>query len=225
MGKENQAEKAYQKLRRILLEHGYESGAKLSEIGCAERLGVNRGDARMAMARLYSEGLLAKGDKCGYRVPKWTPEQKAEIYEARLLIETAAVKLAVKRFTKTDIHRMSSLCNDMEMMANKGYDLGFCEADLRFHEALIQAAHNSKLTQIYQRSNLPLTFDETISIERNKELFLENAKQHRMILAALEERNEKRVVQLLEEGMNKNNMLQSKNGKDHKRKISRDAKG
>jgi DNA-binding GntR family transcriptional regulator len=210
MEKTNQAERAYQELRRILLEHGYASGAKLSEIGCSERLGVNRGDARMAMARLYSEGLLIKGDKCGYRIPTMTAEQMQEIYEVRLLLETVAAKLAVKRFTKTDIHRMSSFCDDMEMMANKGYDLGVCEADLRFHEALIQAAHNSKLTQIYQRSNLPLTFDETISSDRNKELFQENVKQHRMILAALEKRNEKQVIQLLEEGINKVNTIRSK---------------
>jgi DNA-binding GntR family transcriptional regulator len=198
--KSNQAEQAYRELRRMLLELGLSPGTKLGETACAQKLGVNRGDARMAMARLFSEGLLEKGTKCGYRVPLLTAEQKAEIYEARLILETAAARLAVQRATKSDLHRFHDICNDMEMMAEKGYSLGVCEADLRFHEALIQAAHNSKLTQIYLCSNLPLTFEKTVQKELTEEL-LQDVRKHRIILAALEERDGDRVAELLEKGM------------------------
>jgi DNA-binding GntR family transcriptional regulator len=202
--KTNQAERAYQDLRRMLLEHGFESGAKLGEIACAEKLGVNRGDARMAMARLYSEGLLARGEKCGYRVPRMTAEGKKEIYEVRLILETAAARLAVKRATKSDLRELKAICDDMALMSKKGYGQGVCEADLRFHESLIQAAHNSKLTQIYRNSNLPLTFDEATQSEwvNNRVLLGENVQKHRLIYDALEKRNTNRLVQLLEEGMN-----------------------
>jgi DNA-binding GntR family transcriptional regulator len=205
--KSNQAERAYQELRRMLLKPGLSPGTKLGETACAQQLGVNRGDARMAMARLFSEGLLDKGTKCGYRIPLLTAEQKAEIFEARLLLETAAARLAVQRATKSDLSRLHNICDDMEMMAGKGYTLGVCEADLRFHEALIMAAHNSKLTQIYLCSNLPLTFEKTTQTEPTAEL-LHDVRKHQKILAALEERNGDRVVELLEKGMEtKNNSV------------------
>jgi DNA-binding GntR family transcriptional regulator len=198
--KTNQAERAYQEFRRMLLEHGYSPGAKLAETACAEKLGVNRGDARMAMARLFSEGLLDKGPKCGYCVPLLTAKQKAEIYEARLLLETAAARLAVKRATKSDLRQLHAICNDMEMMAGKGYALGVGEADLRFHEAIVNAAHNSKLTRIYLCSNLPLTFEKNVHQEPIADL-LQDVRKHRIILAALEKKDADRVVELLEKGM------------------------
>jgi len=208
--KTNQAERAYQDLRRMLLEHSYNAGTKLGETACAEKLGVNRGDARMAMARLFSEGLLDKGDKCGYRIPLRTAAQKAEIYEARLILETAAARLAVKRAKKSDFRQLHSICNDMEMMARRGYVHGIREADLRFHEALIKAAHNSKLTQIYQCSNLPLTLEKTVRTEHNAELLVDVHK-HRAILEALEKRDSDRIARLLEKGMegDTNSLLQN----------------
>ncbi len=198
--KTNQAERAYQEFRRMLLENEYSPGTKLAETACAQKLGVNRGDARMAMARLFSEGLLDKGPKCGYCVPLLTEKQKAEIYEARLLLEAAAARLAVKRATKSDLRQLHAICNDMETMAGKGYALGVGEADLRFHEALIEAAHNSKLTRIYLCSNLPLTLEQNVHKEPIADL-LQDVRKHRIILAALEKRNGDRVVELLEKGM------------------------
>jgi DNA-binding GntR family transcriptional regulator len=198
--KTNQAEQAYQEFRRMLLENEYPPGTKLGETACAQRLGVNRGDARMAMARLFSEGLLDKGLKCGYRVPLLTARQKADIFEARLLLETAAARLAVKRATKSDLRQLHAICADMELMAKKGYALGVCEGDLRFHEALVRAAHNSKLTQIYLCSNLPLTLARNVPRVPIEDM-LHDVRKHRTILAALEKKDGERVAALLEKGM------------------------
>ncbi len=198
--KTNQAERAYREFRRILLGNEYPPGTKLAETACAQRLGVNRGDARMAMARLYSEGLLAQGPKCGYRVPLLTARQEAEIFEARLILETAAVRLAVERATKADLRRLHAICDDMELMARKGYALGVCEADLRFHEEIVNAAHNSKLTQIYLRSNLPLSLARHVPSVPVEDM-LQDVQKHRTILAALEKRDGDLVAELLKKGM------------------------
>jgi len=42
-------------------------------------------------------------------------------------------------------------------MAKNGYILGVCEGDLRFHSLLVDAAHNSRLSELYTRANIPLS--------------------------------------------------------------------
>jgi DNA-binding GntR family transcriptional regulator len=201
--KKNKAEQAYQQLRQMLLEHRFESGIRLMEPACAQMLNVNRADVRLAMTRLVSEGLLTRGEKCGFYVPKLSRQQTEELYEVRVILETASVKLAIERATRDDIRDLEKICSDMESMAQGGYPMGVGEADLRFHEAIIQAAHNSKLNQIYQSANLPLTFVNNPQVKKEPRILMEDARQHRMILEALKKKDAKRVIVLLHAGMEK----------------------
>ena len=41
-------------------------------------------------------------------------------------------------------------------MVEKGYYGGACEADVRFHEKIIESTGNERLVHIYNNSNIPL---------------------------------------------------------------------
>jgi DNA-binding GntR family transcriptional regulator len=201
--KENKAELAYQQLRSMLLEHRFESGSRLMEPACAKKLNVNRADVRLAMTRLVSEGLLTRGETCGFYVPKLSRQQTAELYEIRFILETASARFALERATREDIHNLEKICCDMESMADGGYQMGVAEADLLFHEAMIHATHNARLDQMYQAANLPLTFVNNPKIKKDIPVLKEDARQHRMIFEALKKKNINRVIALLQASMEK----------------------
>jgi DNA-binding GntR family transcriptional regulator len=201
--KTNQAEQAYQNLRRMLLEHRFEAGSRLMEPVCCELLKVNRGDVRLALTRLYAEGLLFKREKRGFSVPKLSHQQVEELYEARLILETGSAHLSVRRAAEDDLSELEAICADMERMARGGYPMGVSEADLRFHEVLVRAAHNAQLTKIYQSANLPLTFVNPVRAKRDETVLREDARQHRMILKALKRKDAKSMISLLQAGMDK----------------------
>jgi DNA-binding GntR family transcriptional regulator len=202
---ENQAQRAYQKLRHLLLERRLEAGSRIMEQNYAEQFQVNRGDVRMAMVRLCAEGLLVKGEKRGYFVPQLSETQIAEIYEVRMILESAAANFAAERATPEDFAELEKICDDMTMMADRGYGLGVSEADLRFHETLVLAGHNSKLTQMYQTANLPLTLSKNTFKREDPERLKQIAKEHRLILEALKRRDGQATARLLKEGLDKGN--------------------
>jgi DNA-binding GntR family transcriptional regulator len=203
--KKYQAEKAYTELRRLLLGHTIEQGKRLTEQACAETLDVNRGDVRQALARLHSEGLLTRGEKGGYFVPEISETELDQITEVRLIFESSAVKLAVHRATEDDLRDLQQICDDMDMMASRGYKMGVNEADVRFHETLVRAVHNPKLSQLYRLANFPISFAKPFVEHPDQSILFKNVAHHRALLDAFKNKNAQKVIDLLYEGVNKIN--------------------
>ncbi len=72
-------------------------GSPLAIDGLARSLGVSPTPIREALARLEHTGLVRRSARRGYRVsPLMTPEQMAELADARLVLETGAIERAMK---------------------------------------------------------------------------------------------------------------------------------
>lgn len=65
--------------------------------------GANRFEVRFALAELHLRGLLEHSPNRGYRVCNHTEEERAQLYEARTLLEVAACRLLVQRATPEQI--------------------------------------------------------------------------------------------------------------------------
>ena len=199
MAKQNQAQVAYEKIREKLISRSLEPGTRLIERIWAEELNVNRADVRQALSRLLGEGLLKAGAKGGFFVAELTIADMEEFNEIRLVLESAAAKYAIKRAKKQDIAMMKKICDHMKLMAENDYIMGVGEADLKFHEMLIKAAHNKKLESIYKNSNLPLSMN--ISSGVNKKQMLVDVDNHAAIVEALKKKNHPAMVKLLSKGI------------------------
>lgn len=204
MAKVRQTEKAYNFLRQKLVSKTLPSGTRLVEKTWAQELGVNRADVRQALSRLLGEGLLSSGSKGGFFVREFSDQDMREINEVRLIIETAAVRLAIRRATPDDIKELFEICDHMKLLAENGYFLGECEADLRFHEILVRAAHNPRLEQVYRLANLPLSTNKVGAGELDKTSLCRDAECHREIVEAVAAGNADRAISLLVDGLNKN---------------------
>jgi DNA-binding GntR family transcriptional regulator len=200
MAQLNQAQTAYEKIREKLISRTLEPGQRLVESVWAQNLKVNRADIRQAFARLLGEGLLCAGAKGGFFVREFTDEDMKQMNEVRLALETAAARLAVSRATKHDIAELTKVSEHMIVMAENGYAMGVFEADLRFHEVLVRAAHNEKLESIYRNANLPLSMGMPIVKNDNARL-LKDAHDHRQIVEALKKKNLPTIVELLSKGL------------------------
>src|SRR5690606_5958415 len=132
------------------------SGMRLKEDFWAKKMGVNRMAVREALTRLMGEKLVVFGPKGGHFVKTLTVEEVKEIREIREILELGALRLVFKKKTKEDIAILGEICEDFTNMVQRGYFDGACEADVRFHETLINFSRNQKLMELYQVSNIPL---------------------------------------------------------------------
>jgi DNA-binding GntR family transcriptional regulator len=159
----------------------------LREAEWAGRLEVNRTALREAFARLEAEGLIEKGPKSGYFVPTLSRRDIYEIIRVRIILESGAIEgiIAGGWNTPANLKVMQDACDQLKWLVRKDYVLGVVEADRRFHEGLIAAARNRRLSMLYQRAPLPMIHPKVISGEQWLVRTQMTLDEHRAILAAI----------------------------------------
>jgi len=133
-------------------------GARLpGETTLARQLGVGRSTVREAIRQLAGRGVLSSRQGVGVFVSAldvrdaWDDVlRRADIVavlEARVAVETEAAGLAAARRTPADLRAIR------RALAERGADYvdveSHVDADLRFHRAVVVAAHNPLLTDLF----------------------------------------------------------------------------
>ncbi|GIW29205.1 MAG: GntR family transcriptional regulator [Meiothermus sp.] len=179
-------EAAYAHLRGAILMGALLPGARISEPGLAQELGVSRTPVREALQRLAQEGLVELLPGKGARVRVLSAEEVREVYDVRALLEGEAAALAAQNATEDELSRLERLLQALDVLPKEAYAQQM-QVDFDFHTALIEAAHNKTLARIYAdlRSSLTLvrSFQQTLSQHPK------TRQQHRAILSALKARN------------------------------------
>jgi DNA-binding GntR family transcriptional regulator len=91
------SDRAYEALRADILGWSLEPGTVLAEVEQSERLGISRTPLREALSRLISEGLAAPHAGRGVVVTEVSLAGVADLFDVRIPLECAAVRLAAAR--------------------------------------------------------------------------------------------------------------------------------
>ncbi|AXE19565.1 GntR family transcriptional regulator [Runella rosea] len=193
------ANKVYSELRKKILSNQLVSGTRLKEDIWAKRLDVNRMAVREALTRLLGEQLIETGEKGGYFVKSMSVEDVRQIRELREILELGAIRLAIQKIDEKGIQKLEEICNDFTSMVERGYFGGACEADVKFHETLIDTAQNDKLKDIYEISNIPLFHQKLGKSQTHMDDYELTDQEHRQLLKAIKEKD----VKLAEETLTK----------------------
>jgi DNA-binding GntR family transcriptional regulator len=118
-------------LRREVLGGTWPPGSQLREIELSARFGVARQSVRSALQELVHAGLLRHEPNRGAFVPRFTPEDVADIYALRLAIESEAVA------HPADGERVRAALERLERLADDADWATAVDADLALHEAIV----------------------------------------------------------------------------------------
>ncbi|HEY3001485.1 MAG TPA: GntR family transcriptional regulator [Kribbellaceae bacterium] len=142
------AERVYAFVKSAILDRVYPGGTLLTEGELADAVGVSRTPVREALLRLEAAGLVRLYPKKGALVLPVLPQEINDVLEARELIEThAAAKVWPRR--KELVVVLEPLLRRMRELRRAGDAKAFLEADREFHEAIVAAAGNEILTNVY----------------------------------------------------------------------------
>lgn len=189
MKADSQAYKVYQEIRRKILSNQLGVNTRLKEDAWAKKLDVNRIAVREALTRLLGEHLIEPGEKGGYFVKSMTPDDAVKIHELREILELGALKLVMQKITSEQLTELEDICNDFTAMVERGYFGGACEADVKFHETIINIADNEKLKSAYQNSNIPLFHQKVSKTQVFMDDYEQTDQEHRLILQAIKDKN------------------------------------
>ncbi|WP_042884977.1 FadR/GntR family transcriptional regulator [Cupriavidus necator] len=155
------ASRIAQSLHDDILAGRYVAGARLpAEASLADTFGVSRPIVREAIAQLKADGVLVTRKGSGAYVSETPGGQAwrvasapdggptlAQLFELRRVVETACAEMAAQRRTEADVDAIRAALAAMRAQANGQGDMASAAAaDMAFHHAIAEAAHNPCFT-------------------------------------------------------------------------------
>lgn len=153
-------EQAAQRLREQIAGGAWPVGTKLpGETTLAKELGVGRSTVREALRALAGAGLVQSRQGAGVFVIAAEPDEDwparlrrasvADVYEIRMMLEVRAAELAAERRTDADLAALDrALAARDDAFAGPAIE-AFIDADIALHTAVVAAAHNPVLADLF----------------------------------------------------------------------------
>lgn len=143
------AEIAYARLRRDVFEFRWLPGDRFNEKDLALSLGMSRTPVREALSRLAQEGHLSVSARSGWMVCPLDFTLYDELYETRIVLETAAVRRLCERGEPASLESLRRYW--LAEPGRRDQDPARVAArDEAFHTALVEATGNRVMAQMHR---------------------------------------------------------------------------
>ena len=186
MASQSAADRVYGELRRMAMEFRFLPGERLNEAVLAKDLGVSRTPLREALNRLSSEGFLTFSANNGFFRKTIDVKEIFDLYEFRMYLEQAAVRLAVQRATDEQLEqlRQFSIASAKEDPTRTVNDL--VSLDEQFHERLVVLSGNAQMSDALRNINARIQFVRWLDMTERRP---DTQHQHQLIIAAIKARD------------------------------------
>lgn len=155
---------------------------RVTEVAMAERIGVSRAPIREALKILHAQGIVTADSGRGFRVAAFDDATIAKVLEVRLSLEAILLRDAVQYWRENDTAatELNVPIARMHEAAVNGDRAASLEADLSFHQAIAEAAHNQIVATLWSAiaRHVMIIFsmrqyraDDLFSVVRHHEMF------------------------------------------------------
>lgn len=182
-------------LRRILGGH-YDPGERLVELRIAEEFGTSQGPVREALRELEATGLVINIPRRGTYVAEVMSEGLREIYTVRGALEEQATRILTRKGS-ADLALLQHEIDLMHEAAVAADTHGVVEHSVKFHRAIMQAAGNRLLLNIWQSLQIETRTTITMLVEGLD--LVEIADSHQPIVDAIASRDAETAARVARE--------------------------
>ena len=192
------AQKAYDLIRYEILTCALAPGQQVVQARLVEKFGLGLTPIREALQRLAHEGLVQPYPRFGYLVSPVTEEMVRHLYEVRMILETAAVGLAVERASEGQLRLVADNARFTYVYKNHEQYVRFLERNAAFHDSIARLAGNPRLVEVLAGLLAELTriFHLGLDLRDSAE---EMQAEHTALAEALLARDAARARQVMQE--------------------------
>lgn len=144
----NLAARVFERVKQEIFDFVLLPGDRFTEAEIAARMQVSRTPVREALYLLEREGYLEVMFRSGWRVRPFDFQQFEELYDVRVILETAAVKRLCEMDQRTQLDELKDA-----WMVPKNERVtdgrGVAALDEQFHAALVFATGNKEMSRIH----------------------------------------------------------------------------
>lgn len=184
-------------LREAIIRGELAPGERLNESRITRDLELSRSPVREAFRILEAEGLVTLAPHRGAYVRTLSEHDLREIFDVRLMFETHALRHGSP--TSEGLVRLRQAMTEARAALAAARFEQWHQASLRFHDGLVALASNSHLQRLYDDLKISLRRYQISLIGIPEQQPRRSQSAHEAILAALEQGNMERGVDLVAE--------------------------
>ncbi len=145
------ADRVYRALRDAVVEGRYRAGVMLGEAALAAQFEVSRTPVRAALLRLQSEGWITIYPKRGALVRGVSERARAELADARLVLESASIGQASPEVLERLVVELERSIERQRRALAEGDVRRYVDLTIAFHRHFVEAGHNDVLLELNDR--------------------------------------------------------------------------
>lgn len=138
-------DRAYDKLKALILSEHFPQGSFLSERSLAEKLRMSKTPVRSAIERLEAEGFVSVSPQQGIVVKALSLKELTDHFDLRIAIESFVVKRLAGRLTSEQIAALQEKLSEQEAIINERDIARAVESDLSFHLLFCEFFDNQEI--------------------------------------------------------------------------------
>lgn len=175
---------AYQKCQELIQRGELIPGKLYSEVAISKQLNVSRTPLRAAVQRLEKEGVVTRLPQRGFHVNQFDENDIEELFLIRKAMEGFAAEYLATHQNRFDLNSYRRHLDAQKKVSDSDDFSAFVEADRAFHEEMIQALANRRLTAMYAdlRQSIALIALRRFKVSRQRDHSLA---EHTVIVEAI----------------------------------------
>ena len=195
--KETATDLVYQELKHQILSCQLAPGSVLEEDGILRKLGFSRTPLREACMRLTKEGWLISMARRGYLIPPITLKDIVDVYQLRLIVESACAQMAAMEASERDVEELEEMVRlEEQPPTDKKIGRSLIEQNTKFHVHLAEVTRNARIVGVMQSLLEQVErFDSMLSKHKSDTTWV----KHTAIVAAIRKHDPGEALQRIQE--------------------------
>ncbi len=140
----------FEALHQRIIAGKYAPGEWLRQEEISSQLGVSQTPVREALDLLVSAGLAERVPYRGVRVLQLTPDDIADAYALRLVLESAAARAAALSHSPAQTDRLFRLAEQTKNLVTLSDMSALRQLNREFHQTVVMASGNALLSKLYK---------------------------------------------------------------------------
>ncbi|MDR3597800.1 GntR family transcriptional regulator [Clostridium sp.] len=191
------AKEIYKQIKLDILNLKIKDGDFLTLAELADKYNVSKTPVRDALGALEIQGYLKALPRKGYLVKPVTQRSVIESFQMRYIFEKAAVNLAVKTASDSELKEILNLAMKFPEESQNSEIAEFNKLNDMFHMSIVRATHNSLLIEMCE--GIMENLSRILMIDCKQLEFVNEKEEHINIAKVLIERDGKKSEELIAE--------------------------
>jgi len=183
-------------IEQMILRGDLRPQQRINEVELAQRFRTSRGPVREALRALEECGLVRAERNRGMFVREVSLAEADEVYDVREALDELIGRRLAERISPKQLTELRRLLEEMDAAVSDRDIKRYHALNLEFHDALVEFAGNSRLTETYRRLTKELLLFRLHGLQEGGGFEVSNA-EHKAIVKAIASRDPERAGRVL----------------------------